>query len=187
MKKVSVKEVITDMYLDDNVFKTKHIFKHGKNVLELLFVDNTEYEQSLRDQKKASLYLFDEKGKRHVLITTRVVYEKTYKDLFEPKIILKNLQFFSKKKIALNIGRVSFMLLCLMLIVVNIVLILEYGFMNIIYLPIVSVLLALGFFLLNGKILQKNYDKIQVELIEELVKEYPNIERRIEQEKNYYK
>lgn len=187
MKKVSVKEVITDMYLDENVFKTKHIFKHGKNILEVLFVDNTEYEESLRDQKKASLYLFDEKGKRHVLITTRVVYEKTYKDLFQPKIILKNLEFHSKKKIALNIGRYSFMLFCLMLIIVNIILIFEFGFMSIVYVPILSVLLAIGFFMLNGKILEKNYEKIQEELVQELIKEYPNIERRMEQEKNYYK
>lgn len=187
MKKITVKEVIKEIYEDDNVFKTKHIFKSGKHKLEVVFVDNTEYHQSLIDDKKASLYLFDEKGRNHLLLITKNNYEKTFKDLYKPDIILSNLNFYIKKKTVLTIAKTTFIFSILLVVIANLFIILEYGLDKVFYIPLISIVLLVIVFLLNGKLLNVLYNNIQKELVEELEAKHPNIKRRMEQEKKYIK
>lgn len=186
-KKIKHKEIILDLYNDDRVVKTNHKFKYKKHMLEVVLVDNTEYEVSLQNQEVSSMYLFSESGKYHVLIITEKHYSKTFKDLYTPPIILKNLKFFVNKKHVMNYGRITLALALLSLVAINLMFIFQYGLRQIFYIPIISVGVGLVVFLLFGKLLKRQYAQLQKELMEELILEYPEIERRIEQEKKLFK
>lgn len=186
-KKIKNREIITDIYNDERVIKTNRKFKHKKHILEVVFVDNTEYEQSLLNQEVGSIYLYDDKGKNHVLIITKNHYEKDFKDLYTPSIILKNLRFFVEKKHIMKFGQVSLVLAFIVVIIANIFIILEKGLFKVIYIPIISAGVLVLLFFLFSKILEKQYKNLQEELMTLLKEENPNIEKRIEQEKKLFK
>lgn len=183
MKKIKTKVVVDEIINSDKVFKTNHIFKYGKNTLEVIFIDNTEYEESLVNQVKGSLYLYDEKGIHHLLLIRRKDYEVTFKELYTPDMILSNLKLYVNRRKTLNFGRGSFILTIILLIIVNLIFIIEYGFDKVFYIPVISVIIGFIIFTVYSKVMMRNYLDEKHEMQEEQLAKNPRIKTLIEEEK----
>lgn len=187
LKKLKTKVVVDEILASKEVFKTNHIFKYGNNILEVIFVDGTKYEKSLVNQEKRSIYLFDEKGFRHLLIIRRKDYETTFKDLYTPDMILSNIKLFDRRRKIQRFGKTSFIISVILLFIVNIIFIAEYGLSKVFYIPIVSVLLGCFVFILDGKIMAKTYENVKTELQNEQVNKNPKITSLLKEEERLAK
>lgn len=175
-------ELINEIIYDENVIVNKGIISYMKNDLILVFIENSEYYDYLKNEQITHKYLFDHKGKMHLLLTTENYYRK-YPNLFSSLVLKANLRLFvSRRKNNRTIKFVTYTLL-LLIILANYFALRNNQILKVIYVPIISIVIAITTYIQSSKLMTKLYRSDQEATKKQLITIIPDLEKELEKEK----
>lgn len=177
MKKFNEK-IIYNIANDEEVVRPEIIYQYKKDSIEVVFVENSEYNEYLIEQNISNKYLFNYKSKNHLLIVNSKSFNK-HKSLFSELVIKSTLRLFVNRRKTRRTLKTLFTIFTLFTIISNIVIIQNNNFSKVFFIPIISLIVITILFVYISKLIEQLYLKDQERTKKELVKLLPNLEKEI--------
>lgn len=177
-----MKKLINDILNDELIIRPKIKYEYQKHEIEVVFVENTEYNQYLIDEKISHKYLFDNKSKRHLLITTEESYNK-FPTLLGELVIKATLRVFINRKKTRDTLRPIVLVVGVIVLILNIIILRNRAFKEIFFIPLISVIIVGILFYYVSKLMTDLYLKDQQNTREHLLKALPDLENELEEDK----
>lgn len=173
------KKLITDILNDEpNVIKPNIKYAYKKDDIEVVFIDNSEYHEYFIDQNITNKYIFNHKGRNHLLIAQQKNFE-SYKSVYSELVIKSTLRLFiNRRKTQRNLKALLF-ILTIFTLLANIFILSTNEFNKIFFVPLISIIIIAILFIYTSKVIHELYIKDQQRTKEQLFIALPNLEEEL--------
>lgn len=175
MKNNIVDDFITNILKDDEVIRPNIIYSYNKNEIEILFIENSEYYEYFINENITHKYLFNHKGKKHLLLLNQNSYNK-FKSLYSEITIVSTLRLFINRRKRRNLLRFISFSLIMLIALLNLFILNIYSFNKVFYLPLLSIIAVVILYIYPSKLMDYLYLKDKEKTKEKLEELYPNLE-----------
>lgn len=175
--------IINNIINDTEVIKPKIKYQYKNDTIEVLFVENSEYNEYLLEQNISNKYIFNYKGKNHLLIVNSNSYNK-YKSLFSEVVIKSTLRLFVNRRKTRIRFKIILLTFSLIVVVLNYLILKYNNFSKVFFIPVISLIVIAISFVYISKIIEQLYVKDQERTKNELKKLLPNLDKDIKEDKN---
>lgn len=178
MKKQNQK-LINDVLTDEpHIIRPNIKYTYKKNDIEVVFIDNSEYHEYFIDQNITNKYIFDDKGKKHLLIAQKANYEK-YNNIYSEVVIKSTLRLFVNRRKTQRKFKSLFISLTVFTLIANIIILANNEFKKIFFVPLISVIIILILFIYTSKLINELYLKDKQRTKEQLFIALPNLQEEL--------
>ncbi|MGI6781233.1 MAG: hypothetical protein ACOX56_00100 [Acholeplasmataceae bacterium] len=177
-----MKKLIENILNDELVIKPNIKYIYQKHEIEVVFIENSEYNQYLIDEKISHKYLFDNKHKKHLLIVTEDKYQEL-PSLFSELVIKATLRVFVNRKKTRDVIRPIVFIIGIITLLANIFILRKYPFKEVFFVPIISVIILFLLFRYASKLMDELYFKDQQKTREHLLKALPDLAKDLAEDK----
>lgn len=174
-------KIINNILSDDEVVKSNIKYQYKKNNIEVVFIEGSEYNEYLLEENISNKYIFNYKGKNHLLIANSKSFNK-YKSLFSELVIKSTLRLFVNRRKTRRTFKSVLLIFSFIVLISNIIIVRNNSFSKVFFIPFLSLIITAILFVYISKVISQLYIKDQERTKRELIKVLPNLEKEIEED-----
>lgn len=172
--KVNIKELIDEILEDELVIKPNIQYQYKNDTIEIVFIENSNYIEHFEREEITNKYLFDYKGKKHLLLLNQRSYE-LYQDLYSEMVILATLRLFVNRRSDQKRIKTYAISTIVLITLLNIAVLIFNPFKKVFYVPIISLVIIGLIFVYASKIIERTYEEEKLKTEKLLLEKLPKL------------